>query len=309
MSKVVVTGGMGFLGSALVLELLNRGLEVVILDRHGTQQECDAWFGKGVTHCPGSILDMDSLVNAFAGAEGVYHMAGGLGTAELNSLKIQSVEINVIGSLNVFEAALQAGVRYVFSPSKPNVWLNSYTITKVAVEEFSKLYNQETPLKIYSLRYFNAYGPGQHLMPVRKVVPYFALQARLKKPLEIFGSGEQTVDMVYRDDVAWFTVEFVSRCQASGVTPGIPDLGRGVAMTVNEIADAVNAYFGQSGVVHIPMRNGETPDTKLVADLAPLRTVIESPFADWGASWKETLDYYAELPQEVVSRAAAYFGI
>jgi hypothetical protein len=80
-------------------------------------------------------------------------------------------------------------------------------------------------------------------------------------------------------------------------------------MTVNEIADAVNAYFGQNRVAHVPMRNGETPDTKLVADLAPLRTVVEGPFADWGASLKETLDYYAELPQGVVSEAAAYFGI
>ena len=143
MKKIVVTGGTGFLGSAIVDELLARNCDVVILDRSESKKS-----GDYVKYVQGSILDRQSLVDVFDGAEGVYHLAGSLGTAELNSAVAQAVEVNIIGSLNVFEAAIQTGVDYVFFPSKPDVWLNAYTITKHAVDDFSRLYNKEKTIKI-----------------------------------------------------------------------------------------------------------------------------------------------------------------
>src|SRR6185436_12781458 len=113
----------------------------------------------------------------------VYHMGGKLGTSELEDSMHAAVAANITGALNIFETAVAAGVRAVFYPTKPNVWLNTYTVTKVAAEQFAMIFNQLYPIQIRSLRYFNAYGPGQALGPVRKIIPNFAARALLGQPI------------------------------------------------------------------------------------------------------------------------------
>src|SRR5690349_6841230 len=128
MEKVVV-GGLGFLGGAIVDELLRRGDAVAVLDPHAADARCAARFGPGRVRClRGDILDPASLRDAFRGADEVYHPAGRLGTSELDADVPSAIAANVTGAVNVFEAAVAAGVPAVFYPSKPNVWLNTYTI-------------------------------------------------------------------------------------------------------------------------------------------------------------------------------------
>lgn len=299
MKKAVVTGGSGFLGSALVGELYARNYEVVVLDI-----TIDPIWPVQYVNC--SILGSSKLVEKFAGADVIYHMAGTLGTSELNSHINHSVEVNITGSLNVFNAAIIAGVKRVFFPSKPNPWVNSYSITKAAVDGYSRLYNEEKPIRISSLRYFNAYGPRQHMVPVRKIIPYFAAQAMLGMPLEVFGDGEQTTDMIYSQDVARITVEFMER----DYIDGIPELGRGIPVTVNQIAREVNDYFGnRGGIVHREMRRGETPNTKLVADIRLLQSIVgDLHFVDWKTSLCDTLSYYKALPSHYLGETARFYN-
>jgi UDP-glucose 4-epimerase len=295
-SESIVIGGHGFLGGAVVDCLSHEGRAVGIIDIRGTQELCDQRFGEGmVKHIRGSILDRRLLSKHLRGVKEVFHFAGALGTSELDGDPVAAVETNILGSLNVFNAAVAAEVPRVFHASKPNAWTNTYSITKEAAERFAAMYDGDvsTNTRFRSLRYFNAYGPRQSLAPVRKLLPTFAAQALAGQPLEVFGDGEQVVDLIYVRDAAEMTVGYMRAPDQRGGL--VPDCGRGVPVTVNEVADAVNAAIGNdAGVVHLPMRRGEKSGTELVADPGPLLTVLPRfEFSNWEVSLQETLDWYA----------------
>jgi UDP-glucose 4-epimerase len=290
--RTVVIGGQGFIGAEVAKDLLRRGDSVTVADLGADRARCDALFGAGnVRVRSADILDKTVLRNLVRGADEVYHMAGKLGTSELDDHVTAGIEINITGAVNVFEACLAADVPRVFYPSKPNVWLNTYSITKFASEQFARLYNECRNMRICSLRYFNAYGPHQATGPVRKIIPTFAMQASRGLPIEIFGDGEQVVDMIFSEDLGRISVDFMR----SGYNGAPLDCGRGIGMTVNQVAADVNRHFGNKGrITYLPMRRGETPCTTLVADIKPLRAVLGKPrFSDWKSSLRSTLDWYA----------------
>lgn len=302
--RAVVVGGMGFLGSFIVEELLRRGDSVVVLDEHASTERSDALFGAArVRVHQASMLDPQELRVAFAGADEVYHLAGMLGTSELQERVQDAIRTNIGGAVAVFEAAIHCGVPRVFFPSKPNVWQNTYTITKLAAEQFAQMYAATDRVSIPSLRYFNAYGPRQHLAPVRKLIPAFAAQALCGRPLTVFGDGLQTVDMVYAPDLARLTVDYLRAADTSEAV----DLGSGVEMSVLDVATAVNAALSNdAGVRHLPMRQGEVPATRLVADNTELEAVLGPlQFTGFAESLEATLRWYAQLPREQIQGALA----
>ena len=301
--KVVVTGGNGFIGTAIVLELLRRSSEVVVLDTAAVPRHLDG-HARDVTYIQGSILDKESLRTAFRGAAEVYHLAGKLGTSELDDNVEMAVTVNVIGAVNVFDAAVAARVERVFYPVKPNVWLNAYSITKYASEQFAQLYNQSGRVKICSLRYFNAFGPRQATVPIRKILPAFAVHALRGLPIEVYGNGEQTVDMVYAPDLAAMTVGFTRTAYAGEAL----DCGSGVGISVNEVARTVNEYLGNpAGVRHVAMRRGETPNTTLVANNRRLLDLLGGfTFSKWEETLGTTLDWYASRDSNEIDRAVAF---
>lgn len=301
--RVVVVGGRGFLGGAIVGELLDRGDSVSIVEPGRTQADCDERFGaRRVRVVPGDMMRPETLVAAFDGADEVYHMGGKLGTSELEDTVHEAVAANITGALNVFDSAIAAGVPTVFYPTKPNVWLNTYTVTKVAAEQFALLYNESSRLRIRSLRYFNAYGPWQALGPVRKIIPIFAARALNRLPLIVYGDGQQTVDMIYSEDVGRITVDFT---RSSHAGPAV-DCGRGEALTVNQVAALVNEMTGNdAGVQHVPMRRGETEGTRLVADVAPLRQALSHvSFSDFEKTLDRTIAWYSALSPSRLAAAA-----
>lgn len=307
MRKCVVIGGSGFIGSAILEYLVKSGEDkVVSVDRSPHLRRI-----KGVEYRQADILDTASVERVVDGADEVYHLAGVLGTSELNeSLMIRkAIQVNVLGFVNVVEACMEAGVGKLFYPSKPNVWLNTYSITKAASEQFAELFDQaQGKMDFIRLRYFNAYGPGQHTHPIRKSGPTFCLQARLGLPLSVFGRGKNVVDMVYSDDLGKWTVEVTRR----GLHRQVYDFGRGVPLTVLEVANDVNEVAGnKAGVSHVPMREGETEDTVLVADLKELRkdlsyAGVELEFQDWMKTLEETYRYYAEIPESTAREVLSF---
>jgi nucleoside-diphosphate-sugar epimerase len=211
--RTVVVGGQGFLGGAIVADLLARGDVVTVFDQMADSATCDVMFGPGsVRVARGDIRDPAALQMAFKDAEEVYHLAGVLGTSELEDSVLGAIHVNVIGAVNVFDAAIACRVPVVFFPSKPNVWLNTYTVTKYAAEQFARLYTMHRSVRIPSLRYFNAYGPRQSIVPIRKLVPTFAVQAMKGLPLTVYGEGDQMVDLIFSVDLARLTVDFTRAC-------------------------------------------------------------------------------------------------
>ena len=303
--RVVVLGASGFLGGAVIQDLVARGDDVVAVDSkvHG-----DRWRAHPqVTHALADITKPETLAPVLADADEIYLFAAVLGTSELDSAVRQSVHTNVLGTLNVIEAALAARVPRMFFASKPHVWLNTYTITKHCAEQIGRLYTRYHPIRICALRYLNVFGPGQKLYSVRKILPVFAAQALRGLPLQVYGDGEQTVDMLYSKDAARLTIDYLR----TGVVDRTPDCGTGVAMTVNAVAESVNAYFGnRAGIQHVPMRKGETPRTHLVADTRELEEVLGPlQFTDYETALGESLDYYAQLDSHEIDAALSYHGL
>ena len=299
--KCIVIGGSGFLGGFIIDYLLEKGDDVISADRTGndrTDIECIDM----------DVLDFEAIKKVVKGADEVYRLAGMLGTSELNELIGQAIDVNIKGSVNVFEACKQEGVQRLFYPSKPNVWLNTYTVTKECSERFAELYNADTDLDIIRLRYFNAYGANQHTHPIRKIVPTFAMLARYNIPINIFGSGDNIVDMVDGRDLGKWTVE----ATRNNFNDRIYDLARGVPLTVKQVANDVNTCAGSTaGLSFSPMRSGEVEDTVLVADMDPFRKKLADvgqtlEFLPWMESLQEACDFYANIPDSVAKEALTY---
>lgn len=306
--RSIVLGASGFLGLTCVNELLKRGDDVVAFDQTTKKSPLDpADYGAAISYENGDIRDKNKLISVFQGADEVYLFAGILGTSELNTALRAAIDVNVIGAMEVFDAALNCQVPRVLLACKPSAWLNVYTITKHAAEKIAHLYTRYNPIQISTLCYYNLFGPGQKLYPIRKILPVFAAQAIKGLPIQVYGNGRQTVDMICSKDAARLSVEVMR----NKFNPNTLDCGTGQEMTVIEVAESVNAYYGnKAGIELVPMRKGESPDTHLVANTKPLiETVGELNLTPYEVALAESLDYYANLRTHQIDSALNYFGI
>lgn len=288
--KILVTGGSGFIGRHVSDELLERGHTPVILDRHirARRHDCEQILG--------NTRDSETVTEAVAHVDGVIHLAGVLGTAETIHNPRPAADTNVLGGLNVFEAIAQYGLPAV-NIAVGNYWFNNtYSITKHAAERFALMYNEERGTKIAVVRALNAYGPSQvpaapfGASKVRKIMPAFVCRALLGQPIEVYGDGEQVMDMVHVRDVARTLVNAL--LVPHGVYDRVMDCGTGRATTVNKIAGLVAAETGGS-VTHLPMRAGEKPGEIVLADPTSLPTeVAGGRFVDLEDGVTETVAWY-----------------
>ena len=296
MKKALITGGSGFLGGALRRYLVDQNYSVFTFDTsYGTAAS---------DHMRGSILNYEDIESAISGMNTVFHLAGLLGTTELLTQNLEAIDVNIKGTVNVLEACSRRGVETVFYPTKPNEWLNTYSITKRAGEEFARMYALLEKLDVRILRWLNAYGPGQKAYPVRKAVPLMIMQGLSNLDIEIWGSGEQPVDLIFTDDLARNTVLYTLKKQGDA---SVRDTGNTVRMSVNEMAELIlRLTKSKAAIKHCPMRLGEDQakpvqllDAPTAADILGLREAT-TPLEDGMAM---TIEYYANLP--AMSREAA----
>ena len=236
--KIAVTGGDGFIGSAVCSRLRELDVDPVVMDRH-----------RGI-----DILD-DSLEFMLQDCEGIIHLAGVLGTAELFQAPEYAIDVNVKGTARVLRAASVIGLPYV-DITMPQVWDNIYQATKLAAVKMANAYHRHFDLPVCHVRAFNVFGPGQHVGSPQKIVPTFAHRAWRGWPIPIWGNGEQKVDLIYVVDVAEILVEALRFGDARTI-----DAGTGKPLTVNEVAEHV-LYMTHhvSKVEYLPMRAGEHGD-------------------------------------------------
>lgn len=285
--RILVTGGSGFIASFLVEALLKRGYEVTIFDKDQPK------FTPGVSFINGDITDRKKVAEAIDGQDAVFHYAGMLGTHETVERAYDAARINILGALNVFDAALKNKVK-VLDVTKPNYWRNPYTITKIAAEEFGLMYRDEFGLPVVLLRYFNIFGPRQKTDIYQKAVPTFILEALKNEPLAIYGDGRQGTDHLFVEDAVEATIKIFE----SGLIPEKAiEIGSGIEVTVNEIAERIIKLTGsQSKIKYIPMRRGETAHTRIQADISYLSDVIgfkAKNSLDEGLL--KTIEYYKKL--------------
>lgn len=243
MERVAVTGGAGFIGKHVCWELYKRDIETVVID----------------SSTGGDVLDPD-LADLLAGCQGVIHLAGILGTAELFDEPTRAAHVNVVGTANVLSACHKVGAGYV-GITMPQVWDSLYQATKAGASAIARSYRIHMGVPVSHVRAFNAYGKGQKVGSPQKIIPTFADHAYRREPIPVWGSGKQLVDLVHARDVARMLVSALSFGDLE-----VFDAGTGVGVSVEEVALFVNQVAGSdAGIAYLPMRAGEHPDTKVVA--------------------------------------------
>jgi UDP-glucose 4-epimerase len=278
MSKaVLVTGGNGFIGRFVVEELLARGRHVTVMDTRHREPI------KGANLLLGDIRDATSVTEAVAHADGVIHLAGVLGTQETIANPLPAAETNIFGGLNMLQACNQYDVPLVVI-TVGNYWMNNtYSITKSTIERFADMINKYRNGRVSVVRALNAYGPRQAAAApfgpskVRKVMPSFACRALSGQPIEVYGDGNQIMDMIYVADVARTLVAALEYTEEHGAS-SLLEAGTGRKTTVNDIAHAVireaAIVTGQPvDLIHLPMRPGEDPNSTVLGDPSTLSYV------------------------------------
>ncbi len=289
MKTILVTGGAGFIGGYVVEELLSRGYAVNVLDTRGRDVP-------GATTTLGDIRDATAVGEAVSHADGVIHLAGLLGTAEMVANPRPAIETNVMGALNVFEAASAHDVPVV-NIAIGNHWMdNTYSISKDTADRFARMYNAYRGGRITTVRTYDAYGPRQ--VPaapfgpsrVRKIIPSFACRALTGLPIEVYGDGEQVIDLIHVSDVARILVIALEHTAKSGALPDIIEAGTGQPVSVREVAERVIAHIGRGSIIHLPMRTGEKPGATIVSEHPTW-----NPNISLAVGLPPTIDYYRTL--------------
>lgn len=182
--KIGITGGGGFIGSYIAEEAQRQGHELLILDhkRRGDML--------------GDVRDAAIVQEFAAHVDAVIHLAAVLGTAETIDAPLAAAEINILGTLNVFEAASRYNIPIVFAAvGNSGIGRGTYCITKACGEEFVKMYREDRGLRITAVRPMNAYGPRQSAptpfgpSKVRKIMPSFVCSALSGLPMPLYGGG------------------------------------------------------------------------------------------------------------------------
>jgi UDP-glucose 4-epimerase len=278
MSKTsyMVTGGAGFIGSHIAARLLRDGHTVHVIDNllTGKQENLDylASLGGDFHFHRVSITDYDALLPLFQGIEVVFHQAA-LASVPLSVAEPEKThEMCVTGTLNVLRAAQKAGVRRVVYAGSSSAYGNTdiasidegvipapispYGVAKLAGEYYCQAFYHSYGLETVILRYFNVFGarqdPNSHYAAV---IPRFITRMlRGERPI-IYGTGEQTRDFIYIDNVVHGNLLAASR---SGVAGQVFNMATGSTINLLELVDALNETLGTSlAPVHEPARAGD----------------------------------------------------
>ncbi len=262
MKKFCITGSNGFIASHLIEEAHKKGYKVVGISRHlGNILEGEKEVKPDILYL-GDVRDKSLVEKAVSTCDGVINLAGILGTQETINNPYPSVETNIIGALNVFEAVKQYKIPCVQIAVGNWFENNSYSITKTTAERFGLMYAKEHGCKINIVRALNAFGERQKWYPVRKMMPTFITRALKNEPIEIYGDGQQIMDFVYVKDVANILLEALFKEEYGELY----EAGTGLKITVKEWAEKVIKYSGsKSKIVYLPMRPGESIRTEVYA--------------------------------------------
>jgi UDP-glucose 4-epimerase len=307
--KIVITGGSGFIMSHVAERLAETGREVVLFDNneeHSLYEETRALLArkKNLRFVQGDVRNKAEVEELLRNAETVYHFAALMGTSSrFKEWEIPTVEVNVLGTIQVLQASLKAGVKYFIHPPRPPlaVWLTPYIISKTAQTLFTQMYHHVYGLPTIGLNIQNCYGPRERAIlnpnPLRahegrKLIASTILAALKNEPVIVFGDGEQSSDFVYIDDV----VEACQKAPCDSSLGQVLDIGTGISTPVNKVVELIlKLTRSRSRIEHLPLRTGEVPlQTK--ADLTPARQYLAwQPKTELAEGLRKTIPYYANL--------------
>jgi UDP-N-acetylglucosamine 4-epimerase len=317
--RVLVTGGAGFIGSALCEALLAAGYGVTCLDNFATgkRENVESLLGNpSFRLIEGDIRDISACRAALSGVSYVFHEAA-LGSVP-RSIKdpLTTNAVNVDGFLNILQASCEAGVRRVIFASSSSVYGNSeqlpkreeligeplspYAVTKYANELYASIFYRTYGLEYIGLRYFNVFGRRQDpFSEYAAVIPLFARRYLAHESPVIHGDGIQSRDFTYIDNVIQANLLCLAELPSSAVNR-IYNIACGERTTLNELSDYLRECLGAYDPrvlsiepVHGQSRAGDIPHS--LASIEKAQTLLGyHPDYDVRSGLRESAKWYYE---------------
>jgi len=306
-SKVIVTGGAGFIGSNLAEELAQRGNHVIVIDNlsTGNPENIQSITKAGqVDFIEGSITDLSLMQKSFSGVDYVFHQAALPSVPRSIEDPETTDSVNITGTLNVLIAARDNAVKKLVYASSSSVYgdtptlpktedmipnpLSPYAVTKLTGEYYCQVFTKIYNLKTVCLRYFNVYGPRQDPNSAyAAVIPLFINNVLSGKSPVIFGDGEQTRDFTFVKDV----VEANIQAAESDVT-GIFNLGNSQRVTINELTKLIRNIAKRSDVKPIFDKPRPGDIVHSLADTSKAKAFGYDPRYTLEQGLKETVEFF-----------------
>ncbi len=290
MTRAIVTGGAGFIGSHLSERLLREGVDVVVVDNLDPYydvrlkrknmlaiEEAARGTGSGdYSYVDADICDLEACRGIIGGAgevDVVFHEAAQAGVRASVEDPFKPQRVNVLGTMNLLVASKEAGVgRFInassssvygkvsylpFDEHHPTVPVSPYGVTKLAAEHYCRVFHEVYGIPTISLRYFTVYGPR---MRPDLAVPRFSKRLLAGEPPVIFGDGEQTRDMTYIDDIVEANLRLMDlKKDLAGQSVNI---GSGRRLSVNQLLGVLKELTGKDiDAVYQAKAVGDARDT------------------------------------------------
>jgi len=273
--KVLVTGGAGFIGSHIAEYFAEAGHTVRILDNLVTGFLRNVPQYNNIEFVRGDICDSSTIEKAVSGMNYVFHEAALVSVPLSCERPAEAFRVNTLGTLNVLQACVKAGVDKFVTASSAAVYGNNpvlpksedmypepaspYAVSKLNGEYLARMFYKDQGLRTTCLRYFNVYGPRQDpKSPYAAVIPIFLERAKAGKDLVIYGNGLQSRDFVHIKDVVRANAEALEHGDGQ-----VFNVALGKSVTVLELAENIIKLTGSpSRIVHTESRAGDVRDSR-----------------------------------------------
>lgn len=309
-SRVVVTGGAGFIGSHLVDVLLRRDNEVIVIDdfSSGSQDNLAVNANNPRLHIEeASVLDEKGMMRLLRGTQFVFHLAARNIRLSLRQPTVVH-EVNITGTLNVLKAAASAKVRRFLYCSSSEVNGTAmevpmpedyhfrpetiYGASKLAGEYYTQVFQRARWLSTVIARPHNNYGPRGHYQGDKgEVIPRFILWALAGRPLIIYGDGMQTRDFTYVTETAEILVDLMECARAEG---SVFNVCYGKEVSIRDVANTIAELTGRkSALQYLPARPSDV--LRLCGDNTRLKSVLgKTPTVSIRDGLLRTIDWFRE---------------
>lgn len=281
--KALVTGGAGFIGSHIAKQLIEEGVETIIIDDLSTGKRSN--IPNKAHFIQGDILNFNILSKACNGVDIIFHNAAKVSIRNSLNNFVEDAQTNILGTVNAIKAIINHRVKKLIFASSMAVYGNAdklpipethklnptspYGIGKLSSEKYCLLMSKEFGFQTIVLRYFNTYGTPQSLSPYVGVLTIFINQALADRPLTIYGDGKQIRDFVSVNDIARANI----LAMISPVNGEIINIGSGQGQSVIEITKMLKNHFSQKvKISYLPTLPGEPKDS--IADITKAQKLL-----------------------------------
>jgi len=310
MSRYLVTGGAGFIGSNIVAELLRRGEQVRVIDDFSTgrRENIEEFAGK-IELIEGDIRDMKLVREVMKGVDFVLHQAALASVQRSIDDPTSSNEVNIQGTLNLLEAARHAKVKKFVYASSSSVYGDSeelpkhegmptnpkspYALTKLTGEWYARIYGNIFDVATVGLRYFNVFGPKQDPnSQYSAVIPIFVKALMEGRRATIFGDGEQSRDFTYVENVVSANL---LACSADAPSGRVYNVACGKRFTLNFLYERLREIIGSDiDPEYGPERIGDVRHSMASID-AVKRDLGFEVLVDFETGLEKTVEWYRKV--------------